>query len=205
MIFQVFLLSFGISLLGTIPPATINITVMQLSLTKRAKSAFFLALGAAIIDTTYGAMAVQIQIYLSEQLEFTNYFYLIACIVLLVLGIVSIKAKPDSSEVEIKDSGKVGFVKGIILGVLNPLAMPFWLGVTTYLQINGLINLDGGNYWSYILGVFLGEITLLIVIIKIGKRFTRVSDNRTIVGILPGIVFIFLAIVNFGQWLSYYL
>lgn len=204
MIFQVFLISFGISLLGTIPPATINITVMQLSLTKRAKNAFYLTLGAAIIDTTYAALAVQIQIYLAGQLEFTNYFYLIAACVLLVLGIFSIRSRTISAEVEIKDSGKSGFLKGVVLGVLNPLAMPFWLGVTTYLQINGLINLMGVNYWGYILGVFLGEVTLLLIIIKVGGRFTRVADNRTIVNVIPGVVFVFLALVNFWQWISYY-
>ncbi|MEP1097457.1 MAG: LysE family transporter [Cyclobacteriaceae bacterium] len=204
MIFQVFLISFGISLLGTIPPATINITVMQLSLTKRAKSAFYLSLGAAIIDTTYAALAVQIQIYLSEKLEFTNYFYLIAACVLGVLGVFSIRSRVNSSQVELKDSGKTGFLKGIILGVLNPLAMPFWLGVTTYLQINGLINLMGINYWGYILGVFLGEVTLLFIIIRVGGRFTRVADNRTIVNVIPGVVFLFLALVNIGQWISYY-
>jgi len=191
-------------MLGTIPPATINITVMRLSLTKRAKSAFYLSLGAAIIDSTYAALAVQIQIYLSEQLEFTNYFYLIAACALGVLGVISIRSRVISSQVEIKDSGKTGFLKGVILGVLNPLAMPFWLGVTTYLQIHGLIDLREANYWGYILGVFLGEVTLLFIIIRVGGRFTRVADNRTIVNVIPGVVLLFLALVNIGQWISYY-
>lgn len=204
MIFQVFLISFGISLVGTIPPATINITVMQLSLKKKAKSALSLALGAALIDTTYAGLAVQIQIYLAEQLEFTNYFYLIAALVLLTLGVISIFAKMPEPDMKPVDSEKAGFVKGVILGVLNPLAMPFWLGWTTYLQVNGWIDLAGMNYWSYILGVFLGELTLLFVIVRVGKRFTRVSNNRTIVNVIPGVFFIFLGLVNFVQWISYY-
>ncbi len=205
MIFQVFLISFGLSLVGTIPPATINITVMQLSLKKKVRSALSLSLGAALIDTTYAALAVQIQIYLAEQLEFTNYFYLIAALVLLTLGVVSVRAKMPEPDVRPVDSEKTGFIKGVILGILNPLAMPFWLGWTTYLQVNGLINLMGMNYWSYVLGVFLGELTLLFIIVRIGKRFTRVSNNRTIVNVIPGVFFIFLGLVNLGQWVSYYL
>lgn len=205
MLFQVFLLSYGISLLGTIPPATINITVMQLSLKKRAKSALFLSLGAAILDTMYAGLAVKIQKYLSEQIEITNYFYLIAALVLIVLGVFSIRSKPAAVEVEIKDNEKIGFVKGVILGALNPLAMPFWLGVTTYLQIQGLINLEGLNYWSYILGVFLGELTLLAIIVKVGRRFNKVSTNRTTVNIIPGIAFVLLGVINLGQWISFYL
>ncbi len=204
MIVQVFLISFGISLLGTIPPATINITVMQLSLKRRAKSAIFLSIGAAILDTMYAGLAVKIQTFLSEQIEITNYFYLIAALVLIVLGIVSLKTKPANVEVEIKDDQKVGFMKGVILGALNPLAMPFWLGVTTYLQLQGLIDLVGINYWSYILGVFFGEITLLIIIIKVGSRFQSVATNRTIVNVIPGIAFILLGVINLGQWMSFY-
>lgn len=192
-------------MVGTIPPATINITVMQLSLKKKVRSALSLSLGAALIDTTYAALAVQIQIYLAEQLEFTNYFYLIAALVLLTLGVVSVRAKMPEPDVRPVDSEKTGFIKGVILGILNPLAMPFWLGWTTYLQVNGLINLMGMNYWSYVLGVFLGELTLLFIIVRIGKRFTRVSNNRTIVNVIPGVFFIFLGLVNLGQWVSYYL
>lgn len=205
MIIQVFLISYGISLLGTIPPATINITVMQLALKKRAKSALSLSLGAAILDTVYAGLAVRIQRFLSEQIEITNYFYLIAALVLIVLGVFSIKSKPSNVEVEIKDDQKVGFVKGVVLGALNPLAMPFWLGVTTYLQLQGLIELDGLNYWSYILGVFLGELTLLVIVVKVGSRFKTVSTNRMIVNVIPGIALALLGLVNLGQWISFYL
>lgn len=204
MIFQVFFLSFIISLVGTIPPATINITVMQLSLKRKAKTAYFLALGAALIDDVYGALAVRIQIYLSEQIEFTNFFYLLAAAVLLVLGVFSIRSKTSSSDVKPIDDVKKGFAKGVVLGILNPLAMPFWLGVTTFLQVNGLVDLSGNNYWSYVLGVFLGEFLMLVIIIRIGSRFTRVADNQLIVNTIPGVAFLLLAAANFIQWAVYY-
>lgn len=205
MLVQVFLLSLAISFLATIPPATINITAMQLSLKGRAITAYALSLGAAILDTFYGALAVNIQLYLSEQLEFTNYFFLIAALVLLVLGVASLLTKVSSKEVKVKDTRGSGFLKGVVLGALNPLAMPFWLGVTAYLQVQGLIELDGANYWAYVAGVFVGEIGMLIIIVKVGSKFTRVADNRMIVNVIPGIAFILLAIFNFVQWLGYYL
>lgn len=178
---------------------------MQLSLTRRAKSAYLLALGAVLLDTFYAALAVRVQIYLSEQIEFANYFYLIAAVVLIVLGIASIRTKTEEVKIDTDKRQKIGFVKGLVLGALNPLAMPFWLGVTTYLQINGLIDLKGINYWSYVIGVFLGELTLLIIIVRVGRKFTRVATNRTIVNIIPGVAFIFLGLVNFGQWILFYI
>lgn len=204
MIFQVFLVSYVVSLLGTIPPATINVTVMQLSLKKKAKSALSLSLGAAIVDTTYAGIAVTIQEFLANQIEITNYFYLLAALVLITLGILSLIIKPATVDVKIDDNQQLGFIKGVLLGLFNPLAMPFWLGVTSYLKLHGLIDLDGINYWSYVLGVFLGELTLLGGIVKIGKRFQRVSGNRTIVNVIPGIAFLILGTVNLIQWLWFY-
>ena len=180
MVFQVFLIIYLVSLLGTIPPATINISVMQLTLKRKVKSGLFLGLGAALVDTIYAGLAVQVQRFLSERIEVTNYFYLLAAVVLIALGIASLVRKPAVMEVELKEDERLGFAKGVILGILNPLAMPFWLGVTSYLQLIGLISLnDGLNYWSYIIAVFLGEFTLLAIIVKIGKRFKSVSENRT--------------------------
>ena len=206
MVFQVFLIIYLVSLLGTIPPATINISVMQLTLKRKVKSGLFLGLGAALVDTIYAGLAVQVQRFLSERIEVTNYFYLLAAVVLIALGIASLVRKPAVMEVELKDDERLGFAKGVILGILNPLAMPFWLGVTSYLQLIGLISLnDGLNYWSYIIAVFLGEFTLLAIIVKIGKRFKSVSENRTIVHTIPGIAFLLLGAINFGQWVLFYI
>lgn len=205
MLFQVFLVSLVISALGTIPPATINITVMQLSLKQRAMSAAMLSLGAGIVDTFYAGLAISIHIFLSEKVEFTNYFYLIAAIVLIALGIGSIFAKKVEIDEEVKDQGNVGFIKGLILGILNPLAMPFWLGVTTYLSVNGWINLEGPNFIGYILGVFIGEVGFLMIIIRIGIRFKRLATNHRIVNVIPGWGLILLGLFNFYTWLAYYL
>ena len=206
MVFQVFLIIYLVSLLGTIPPATINISVMQLTLKRKVKSGLFLGLGAALVDTIYAGLAVQVQRFLSERIEVTNYFYLLAAVVLIALGIASLVRKPAVMEVELKEDERLGFAKGVILGILNPLAMPFWLGVTSYLQLIGLISLNEGlNYWSYIIAVFLGEFTLLAIIVKIGKRFKSVSENRTIVHTIPGIAFLLLGAINFGQWVLFYI
>ncbi len=205
MLIQVFFLSFIISLLGTIPPATINISVMQLSLKGRTKNGYYLSLGAAIIDALYGALAVKIQQYLSAQIALTNSFFLIAALVLLTLGVVSIRSKTLSSDVQVIKGERVGFLKGILLGVLNPLAMPFWLGVTTYLKVHEWIVLDGVYYWSYIIGVFAGEITMLIIIVKVGSGFTKLADNQLIVNVIPGVVFLVLGLGHFVKWLVYYL
>jgi len=177
---------------------------MQLSIKQKVASATMLALGAVMIDTTYAGLAVSIQIFLSERVEFTNYFYLVAALVLIILGLLSLRSKVEFKE-EVADQRSAGFFKGVILGVLNPLAMPFWLGVTSYLKLNGWISLEGANFWSYLLGVSLGEFAMLLIIIKIGARFKRLATNNLIVHIIPGWGLILLGLFNLYTWLAFYL
>ncbi|GAB4239687.1 MAG: hypothetical protein Tsb0034_15840 [Ekhidna sp.] len=167
--------------------------------------ATMLSFGAVLMDTTYAGFAIGIQVFLAERVEFTNYFYLIAASVLLVLGVASLSTRPVPLDAEVKTRGNTGFIKGLILGLLNPLAMPFWLGVTTYLSVEGWIELSGSRFWAYLVGVGLGEFLMLMVIIRIGKRFELMATNRMIVQVVPGIALVLLGLFNFYSWLSFYL
>ena len=204
MIVQVFLISGLISFLGTIPPATINVTVLQLSIKSRIRQAWGLALGATIIDCTYASLSVQVASYLEQHVEFSNYFLLIAAIVLLFLGTISVFSKINTEVKALENQSKVGFVQGLVLGVFNPLAMPFWLGWISILQMNGWVNLEGWNYIGFVLGAFVGEFGLLILIIRIGERYTKMSHNHLFTNVVPGVILIGLGLYNFVGWLSFY-
>ena len=56
-----FILSFFWSFIGSIPPATINLTVVQLGLEGKTNLAWRLALGAAIIEYPYAWIAVKLE------------------------------------------------------------------------------------------------------------------------------------------------
>lgn len=204
MFLQVFFISGLISFFGTISPATINLTVLQLSLTNRTRQALSLALGASIVDTIYAALSVKLASYLEQHLEFSNYFLLIAAVVLLLLGAFFLLPQKKTKAEALSGKERLGFMQGLLLGLLNPLAMPFWLGWTSVLQMGGWINVEGINYWFFVLGAFVGEIGLLILIVKIGERFTRLSENRLITNIIPGVILIVLGLFNLITWLSFY-
>lgn len=204
MILQVFLISGLISFFGTIPPATINVTVLQLALKDRAKQAVALALGAAIIDSTYAGLSVKIAAYLEKHVAFSNSFFLIAALVLLVLGAISLSGKFMPEVKTLEKQSKIGLGQGLLLGLFNPLAMPFWLGWISVLQMNGWINVEGYNYWAFILGAFAGEVSLLMIVVRVGERFTRISENRLLVNVIPGVVLVILGTINLVKWLTFY-
>ncbi len=174
---------------------------MKLGILNKLREAYFLAIGATLIEFFYTLLVVRFQLLLASNVTFSNYFQLITAGVLLVLGIHSLSSKSSIAKVKVHDrGGRKGFAKGVILGILNPLAIPFWLAVTSYLQGNGWVVLHGFGGWIYLLGVVLGSLTTLFLAARLGRVFSQLSDNRWLVNFLPGALFIAMAAWNFFQW-----
>lgn len=204
MTLQVFVVAFIVSFFGSIPPGTINITVMQMGIQAKLRAAYFLVIGATLVEFIYAMLVVRFQIFLNDNITFTHHFTLITAIVLITLGMYSLRSKRSSGAIKAPQEirGRSGFLKGIILGFLNPLAIPFWLAVTAYLQQHAWIDLTGFGFWAYLSGIFLGSIVVLFLAVRLGNQFTRISDNRWLVQVLPGLVFISLGAYNLFQWAS---
>ncbi|VXD18669.1 LysE family transporter [Marinoscillum sp. 108] len=201
---QVFIIAFVVSYLGSIPPGTINITSMQLSVQNHRRAAFFFALAASITEFIYAGVTVRLQLFLSEKPFFTEYFQIITALAMLALGVANLLTKTNSQSLLSKTTtpkGRNGFKLGVILGVLNPLTIPFWLAVTAYLQNHRLISLSGVNFWLYLSGISIGTFALLLTVNRLGARFTNIADNQLLVHRLPGIIFILLGLYNFIDWL----
>jgi threonine/homoserine/homoserine lactone efflux protein len=72
-----------------------------------------------------------------------------------------------------------GFRKGLLLSILNPLALPFWIGVTAYLKSQGWISLStAAEVHSYLLGISLGALVLLISVAYLARKQLRSSPYK---------------------------
>lgn len=203
---QVFIVAFIVSYFGSIPPGTINITSMQLSVQGLKRPAFFFALAASLTEFVYAGVTVKFQIFLSERPGFTENFTIITAIAMIVLGVINLFSKTDTEKLinrtaEIK--GRNGFRKGVLLGILNPLTIPFWLTVTSYLQANHWISLREYNFWLYITGLTLGTFMLLLTVNRLGRKFTNIANNQFLVHKVPGIAFVGLGLYNLYQWFNF--
>ncbi|MEM9326355.1 MAG: LysE family transporter [Bacteroidota bacterium] len=203
MAIQVFFIAFAISLLGSIPPGTINITAMKMGILGQTRPAYFLILGATIVEFFYAFLVLKFQQFINRNIELASHFTLVTGLVLCILGIYSLRSHSTSETVKLQgvERRSNGFVKGVALGFLNPLAIPFWLTVTVYLETNGWIQAEGVSFWTYLIGIFFGSIVTLVLAIRLGNRFTAISDNQLLVHVLPGVVFLSLGGYNLYQWI----
>lgn len=199
---QVLIIAFVVSFLGSIPPGTINITSMQLSVQGQARAAFYFALAASLTEFVYAGITVRFSIFLSERPVFTENFQIITAVAMLILGIANLISKSSTKSFMADEDlkGRNGFKKGVVLGVLNPLTIPFWLAVTAFLQNHRLIHLNGQYFWFYLIGISTGTFCLLLTVNKLGSKFTAIADNQLAVHKIPGVVFICLGVYNLIDW-----
>ncbi|MEM6814988.1 MAG: LysE family transporter [Bacteroidota bacterium] len=196
MIIQTLIVAFVVSYIGSIPPGTINVSVMQFSILKKHRAAIFFSFAACITEFVYAGITVQFHIFLNNNPSIAIYFRIITSMALIVFGLWNSfsKATSSSTKVDTKVTGKHGFLKGLLLGLLNPMTIPFWLAITTYLVNDGLVRVTELGYWVYLIGLALGTFCLLLTVDALGKQFTQIADNRFLVHKVPGFILIGLGV-----------
>ncbi len=204
MALQTFLVAYLVSFIGSIPPGAINISVMQLSIQDHRRAAFFLSVGAGLTEMIYAGITIAFFRYLLNNADINKLLFLITGIFLVVLGIFNIRSRSTSKSYNNSEKmkGRMGFTRGVILGILNPLTIPFWLAVTGYLAAHNWISLENIHYWMYVLGLSSGTICLLWCVDLLGSKFRKVADNRLVVHIIPGLLFIVMGIFNLLELLK---
>src|SRR5687767_8270396 len=102
-----FLFAFVFSFLGSIPPGTLNLTVLQLGLEKKINVAWRFALAAALIEYPYAWLAVTFEHYITASPMVLENFKLISAIVMIALGVLNIWSahKPTRFAEKFQQSG----------------------------------------------------------------------------------------------------
>jgi len=196
-------IAFIFSFLGSIPPGTINLSVLQLSIENKYSAALRFCIAAAIIEFPYAWIAVSFQNYLMESPVIISNIKLIAALVMITLGIINLNAIKKSPGRILSKLQESGFRKGVLLSILNPLAIPFWIGVTAYLTSIGWVKLGTTKliFW-YVLGVSLGTFTLLFVVASLGKRLGGTLKHNRLTKGIPGVIFLCLGIYALFQFFN---
>jgi len=193
----VFLLGFIFSFLGSIPPGTLNVTILQLALQHQTKIAFRFALAVAIIEYPYAWIAVQFEEIISNS-RITDNFQLITAIVMSVLGVLSLlpNKRPTGFAKKFQESG---FRRGIILSLLNPMAIPYWMIFTAYLKAQGFIDLSTVYLvHGYVFGAAVGTLALLSVLISFAQKLAPHIQKKRRINIISGVILLGLA--SYAWW-----
>ncbi len=199
---MVFLIGIFFSFIGSIPPGTLNLSVLQLGLENKVKTALRFSLAVAIVEYPYTWIGVQFENWITSSPLIIENFQLITAIVMIAIGGLNLwsAAKPSSFTSKFNESG---FRRGLVLSLLNPMAIPFWIGITAYLKAQGWLDLS--SVWllhSYVLGTSVGAMVLLTLFALLAKKLSGYVKNNRVVKRIPGFTLLALGLYALIKYLT---
>jgi threonine/homoserine/homoserine lactone efflux protein len=197
----VFFLGFIFSFIGSIPPGTLNVSILQMALQGKTGIATRFAFAVAIVEYPYAWIGVQFQYWLTSSPMVVDNFQLIAAIVMTGLGIFNLLPTKQPTGFAKKFS-ESGFRRGLALSILNPMAIPYWMGFTAYMKAQGWISLSTtGLLHCYVFGTSVGALALLTVVISFAQRLIPYVSGNKWIKIIPGLVLFTLGLYAFVKYL----
>ena len=189
-----FLIAFTISFLGSIPVGVLNLTILDIGLRKQFHQVLLFGLAAAFIEYGQGFIALKFSslFHANPNLEF--YIDIIAIPVFFVLGIIYLRkhGKPPTLKNEISD-----FKKGLLLSIVNPLAIPFWVIWGTIANNKGWLIMENVSIALFTLGISAGTfLTLILYGIAAKKIITKLTFVNKRINQIIGWTLIILGIIQ---------
>ena len=183
---------------GGIPLGIINMSVVNITLKKSTQSAYRFALGSSIVEIFEASVAIIFGLAIEGLLRHSQLLQFIVFFAFVFLGLYFLLKKPKPVFYESQENKKSSeFVKGIVVALLNPQAIPFWLFALAFVAPYHIIDFVGSNLYFFLGGVFIGKLLALMLFTR-GANYikTHLSRSSGIIDKAMGSIFIIIGIVQ---------
>ncbi len=163
-----------VNFLGYIPPGNINLTAVSISVNKGFKQALVFAITFSIVEAVFTYFLMRFAQWFAAKEVLIFWLDWLLIIIFVLLGINSLKSSKKEN-IPTENSRKRDSIKtGIILGIFNPVQIPFWLIAGSYLIANEWITTKGIGLEIFALGAALGAFCSLYLF----ARFANYTQNK---------------------------
>lgn len=156
-----FLTAFVISLVGSLPLGVLNLTTVEIALKQTILQAFYFASAAALVEFGQALIALKFSTLFADNPSLEYWINVFVVPVFLGLGLYYWFL--DDEVKQKKREGFSSFGRGIMLSLINPLAIPFWVAWGTIAHANGWLVLENLPIIVFILGISLGSLATLML------------------------------------------
>ena len=198
-----FVVAIVVSFLGYIPPGNINLTAMQISINKNIKQALIFITTFSILEAIFTYILMRFAAWFAEKKDVLAVLNWALIIVFVVLGTLTwYKGKQDlPKETEFKKGASVR--TGILLGIFNPIQIPFWAIAGTYLIGHNWITTAGFGLQVFALGSGIGAFICLYLYAHFAQLIQeKFSLSSKLINHGIALVFFCLAIISLIRELS---
>jgi len=189
-----------VSFAGSMPVGILNITAMRIGWSRGMRAVLYFALACALIEAVYSTIAVVAAKAFIQTDGQRAAAQLVSAIVLLMGGIYYWYKRPAT---ETRPSANNLFTQGILLSVINVVAIPFWVVYTSLLQTNHWISIESRPSMTfYIAGISLGTGLALLTFGLLGKHAgSRFNLNIRLIDKGMGIILFSSGVVQ-ALWMA---
>ncbi len=190
MLFLTFFLGVSLNAMGYIPPGNINLAVAQISINKGMRQVwhFILSFSCVEICFTFGMMRfarwAMSDINPNSSISEVKLGTLVDCFMIVLLSVMGTitwinRKKQVATKGKSKGSDSVWY--GMILGVLNPVQIPFWLFFGNYVILHNWIETDYLSLVLFSIGSGFGS---ALALYSYGHFATFIQEKFTLSSIV---------------------
>jgi len=173
MILLAFLIGLAANFIGYIPPGNINLTVAQLTINRGIKQAMSFIIAFSIVEFFFTYFIMNAADWLSQQVHLGTVIDWIMVALFSTMGTIAWinRKKPAKA----KENSRANSIKyGILLGIINPVQIPFWLIIGSYLIAHTWIQTG----WFMLIIFSAGSAIGAFLCLFLYARFARLLKER---------------------------
>ncbi len=162
---KLFFVAFSISFVGALPIGTLNTNVADYALKGNFMGAAEFGLAAIMVEVGLVRLALLALDRIGHLQNLFKYLSAIMCVMIFFLAYKSLEAAfhMRSYQDMLPFVGMNAFYSGLVLSLLNPLHLPFWLGWTAVLKSKNILDSNIASYNIYITAIGTGTFLAFVI------------------------------------------
>ncbi|PTT03311.1 lysine transporter LysE [Pedobacter sp. HMWF019] len=174
MLFLTFVLGILLNSIGYIPPGNINLTVVQITINRGIRQALYFIGAFASVEVLFTFAVMRFVQWLSSTMNLSNVIDVVMVIMFGVLGIITWRSRKEMPKADYSEKDSIRY--GMLLGVLNPMQIPYWLFVGTYLISHEWIDIGYLSLSVFSVGSGIGAALALYGFARFAKYIKEKFD-----------------------------
>jgi threonine/homoserine/homoserine lactone efflux protein len=200
-LFVLFLVVFGLSLLGSLPPGMICLTATLNTLKGGLRCGLWVAFGAVLVEWIQAFISVRFAFLFTVNPAYETALLWISMLVFTVLAVYHLfLSSPDEQHNNKGEDFNNFFLKGVFISSANVMVFPYWIFYSTYLGTQGWMSAEWIDTIVFCTAVSIGSfIAFWAYCLLASKVLSKIENFRRIANKVVGLLFLGFAIFQAYQ------
>ncbi len=173
-------IGFIINAIGYLPPGNINLSVAQIAINKGKRQAYYFILAFSIVEVFFTFGMMRLARWMSSDLslnsivgsiKLSTLIDLLMFLIFISIGSITWinRDKLPAEKPKRKESKRGSILHGLLLGVVNPVQIPFWIFFGNFVILHNWIETDYLSLTLFSLGSGLGSAAALYAYVHFAR------------------------------------